>query len=76
MGIFFGCQHKWSKYGRKVNGYQQRRCTKCGRVSRRKVSQFFCSHRWNRDKRRKEGIIVCKKCGKKRQVRKVSNAKL
>ena len=61
---FFGCSHKWKKYGRPNYGVQQWACKRCGRLRNKKVSTFWCSHQWRKDRRRKQVVLTCKKCSK------------
>lgn len=64
MGIF-GCSHpRWKNVGGKKDGIQQQRCTKCGKLRRKRVSQFWCSHRKKMDRRMKGRPLKCVKCGK------------
>lgn len=69
MGLF-GCSHKWKKYGRKRDGIQQQKCTKCGRLRNRKVYQWACMpHQWRLDRRTRPPKVRCKKCGAEKEAR-------
>jgi hypothetical protein len=57
-----GHSHRWRKYGRRRNGRQQWRCTRCGRLKNRRV--WLCNHRWKWDRRMAAGTLKCKKCGR------------
>ncbi len=63
------CSGKVRKYGRKHDGIQQYRCTKCGRVENRKVRPCLFWHQWKWDRRMARGILKCKICGAVKDTR-------
>lgn len=65
---FFLWGHSFKKYGRKKDGYQQFRCTKCGYVKQKQVRPCLLGHRWKRDRRMAKGVIKCRVCGITRTV--------
>jgi hypothetical protein len=66
----FLCLHAYGKWSKLKNGKKHRTCKKCNRRKTKNATswdQFFCMHRWRKDRRRKVTILVCRKCAKEKE---------
>jgi hypothetical protein len=68
-GLFLGqCPGNWASYGRVKDGVQQLKCSKCGRLSEKKMSRCWFFHDWKNKGRARDGYQnqTCNRCGHKR----------
>jgi hypothetical protein len=66
----FFCFHDYGKWSKLIAGKKRKTCKKCGNKKVKNASaweQFFCMHRYRKNRRRKAVILTCKKCAKEKE---------
>jgi RNase P subunit RPR2 len=64
------CFHDYGKWSKLSGGKKRRYCKKCKKKRVKNASawdQFWCSHRYRKNKRQKLNILTCKKCAKEKE---------